>query len=74
MGSVQIEGTACMKTQRQEGLRPKFWKEDIVLEHSEEVTNRESGKYKFGPDPRPCHILKAMVKLEFYSKYTWKSF
>lgn len=44
MGSVQVEGIAQVKAQRQ-GLKAKILKGDIVLEHSEKVAKRESGKY-----------------------------
>lgn len=54
--------------------RPTFWKEDIVLECSEKVAKSESWQTETWTNPRPCGILKAMVKFGFYSKYTWESF
>lgn len=47
-GRVRInwEGEQHMwKPRGEKDQRSKFWKEDIVLEHSEKVAKRENGKY-----------------------------
>lgn len=49
--------------------RPKFWKEDIVLEHSEKVAKRENGKYIIWTRPQAMSDLEdpGKVFILFYT-------